>query len=49
MVSQMRLVLDKYQANGGNYREVVLTECGHSPHLEKPAEFAAALRSILKS
>ena len=49
MVSQMRLVLDKYQANGGNYREVVLTECGHAPHLEKPAEFAAALRSILKS
>lgn len=49
MVSQMRLVLDKYQANGGNYREVVLTECGHAPHLEKPTEFAAALRSILKS
>ncbi len=47
MVSQMRLVLNKYQANGGTYREVVLTNCGHSPHLEQPAEFAAALRSIL--
>lgn len=35
MVSQTRAVLDTYQANGGQYREVVLPDCGHSPHIEK--------------
>lgn len=38
MVSQVRYVLDNFKANGGNYQEVVLTDCGHSPHIEKPAE-----------
>lgn len=38
MVSQMRLVLDNYTANGGTYREVVLPDCGHSPHVEKQDE-----------
>lgn len=35
MVCQTRAVLDTYQANGGQYREVVLPDCGHSPHIEK--------------
>jgi len=35
MVSQIRSVLADYQANGGQYREVVLPDCGHSPHIEK--------------
>ena len=39
MVSQVRLVLDNYQSNGGHYSEVVLTDCGHSPHIEKQTEF----------
>ncbi|HJP72991.1 MAG TPA: alpha/beta fold hydrolase [Pseudonocardiaceae bacterium] len=43
MVSQTRAVLDRYAAGGGRYREVVLPGCGHSPHLERPAEFHAAL------
>lgn len=47
MVSQMRAVLDRYAANGGHYREVVLTECGHSPHIEKPTEFQAAFSDFL--
>ncbi|HLJ32838.1 MAG TPA: alpha/beta hydrolase [Ktedonobacteraceae bacterium] len=38
MVSQMRFVLDNYKANGGTYREVVLADCGHSPHVEKQDE-----------
>jgi pimeloyl-ACP methyl ester carboxylesterase len=47
MVSQTRRVLDAYAANGGEYEEVVLANCGHSPHLEKPEEFVAALLALL--
>jgi pimeloyl-ACP methyl ester carboxylesterase len=47
MVGQTRAVLDAYAAAGGTYREVVIADCGHSPHVEKPAEFQAALREIL--
>ena len=43
MVAQTRAVLDRYAAAGGRYQEVVLPGCGHSPHLERPAEFTAAL------
>ena len=39
MVTQTRLVLDNYQANGGNYREVTFTNCAHTAHVEKQAEF----------
>jgi len=38
MVTQVRTVLNSYQANGGQYHEVVLPDCGHSPHVEKPQE-----------
>ena len=38
MKTQVRAVLDAYQANGGSYREVVLVDCGHSPHVEKQDE-----------
>jgi pimeloyl-ACP methyl ester carboxylesterase len=43
MVSQTRSVLDRYAATGGAYREVVLPGVGHSPHVERPQEFAVAL------
>ncbi|TDV44799.1 alpha/beta hydrolase [Actinophytocola oryzae] len=43
MVTQTRAVLDQYAAAGGTYEEVVIANSGHSPHLEAPAEFAAAL------
>jgi len=43
MVTQMRSVLDRYAATGGAYREVVLSGVGHSPHVERPHEFAVAL------
>lgn len=42
MVGQTRAVLDRYAAAGGEYREVVL-DTGHSPHIERPEEFSAAL------
>jgi pimeloyl-ACP methyl ester carboxylesterase len=43
MVTQTRAVLDRYAAAGGAYREVVLPEVGHSPHVERPQEFVVAL------
>ncbi|MGY1607349.1 MULTISPECIES: alpha/beta fold hydrolase [unclassified Geodermatophilus] len=43
MVAQTRAVLDRYAASGGAYREVVLPGVGHSPHVERPQEFAVAL------
>ena len=47
MVAQIRGVLDRYQAAGARYTERVLPGCGHSPHLERPAEFAAAVTGFL--
>jgi pimeloyl-ACP methyl ester carboxylesterase len=35
MKSQVRTVLEKYKANGGQYQEEQLAGCGHSPHIEK--------------
>ncbi|MCM0674073.1 alpha/beta hydrolase [Micromonospora phytophila] len=46
MVGQTRAVLDRYAAAGGAYREVLLPGCGHSPHLERPAEFVAELLAL---
>jgi pimeloyl-ACP methyl ester carboxylesterase len=43
MVAQTRAVFDRYVTAGGRYQEVVFQGCGHSPHIERPAEFAAAL------
>jgi pimeloyl-ACP methyl ester carboxylesterase len=43
MVAQTRAVLDRY----GRYREAVLDECGHSPHLERPADFQRLLADHL--
>ena len=47
MVGQTRAVLDRYAAAGGTYQEVVLPGCGHSPHLERPAEFVAELLALV--
>lgn len=48
MVSQTRRVLERYQANGGTYQEVVVDGAGHSPHVERPAEFREALFGFLQ-
>jgi pimeloyl-ACP methyl ester carboxylesterase len=47
MVTQTRAVLDRYAAAGGTYEEIVFPGTGHSPHVERPAEFAAALHKGL--
>ncbi|MDG4823342.1 alpha/beta hydrolase [Asanoa sp. WMMD1127] len=47
MVGQTRAVFERYTAAGGSYREVVYADCGHSPHIERPAEFVAALLELV--
>jgi pimeloyl-ACP methyl ester carboxylesterase len=47
MVTQTRAVLEEYAAAGGSYEEVVFENTGHSPHIESPSEFAAALQKGL--
>ena len=44
MIGQTRSILDAYQSAGGEYTEVVVPGAGHSPHIEKPDIFLAALR-----
>lgn len=43
MIAQTRAVLEQYAANGGAYREVVVDDAGHSPHLEDQERFAEEL------
>jgi pimeloyl-ACP methyl ester carboxylesterase len=43
MIGQMRALLDAYAGRGGRYEELVFADCVHSPHLERPAQFLAAL------
>lgn len=47
MLTQLRAVLDRYQAGGGKYTEVVYADCGHSPLIEKPEDFRATLTDFL--
>jgi pimeloyl-ACP methyl ester carboxylesterase len=48
MVSQIRAVLDAYEAHDGTYREEVIPDCGHTPHVEKPEEFRRLLFDFLE-
>ena len=48
MVSQIGAILGKYARNGGRYREEVIVDCGHSPHVEKPEEFRRTLFGFLE-
>ena len=45
MVSQMREVLERY----GPYEEVVYADAGHSPHVERPEEFAEVLKRVVQA
>lgn len=47
MLDQTRAVLEEYQTRGGSYREEVIAGTGHSPYLEKPAEFNALFHAFL--
>lgn len=48
MVSQTRAVLDRYQANGGHYREEVIANAGHSPLVEQPEHFQKLVIEFLE-
>jgi pimeloyl-ACP methyl ester carboxylesterase len=48
MVSQVRAVLGAYAAAGGAVREVVIADAGHTPYIEQPAAFDAALHAQLR-
>jgi pimeloyl-ACP methyl ester carboxylesterase len=48
MIDQIRAILDRYQANGGTYREEVIEDAGHSPFIEKPEAFKALFHGFLK-
>jgi len=47
MVTQMRAVLERYAAAGGEYSEIALSEAGHAPHLDEPEIFDAELARLL--
>jgi pimeloyl-ACP methyl ester carboxylesterase len=47
MIGQTRAVLDRYAAAGGRYREVIFTDCAHSPHIEKPGAWAAEFMKLV--
>lgn len=47
MVSQTRDILEQYQANSGEYREVVITDTAHTPYVEKPQEFMETFLTML--
>ena len=49
MVGQLRAVLNRYQANGGYYREVILPDCGHSPHIEKQEDVLKLFTEFVQS
>lgn len=45
MVSQTRAVLEAYQANGGQFSELVFENCGHTPYIEQPEAFNTAFHA----
>jgi pimeloyl-ACP methyl ester carboxylesterase len=47
MVAQTRGLLDGYAASGGRYRETVIEDSGHGPHLDQPERFMTALAQHL--
>ncbi len=48
MIAQTRAVLEAYAAAGGEFREVTLENCGHSPHVEHPDAFDEALLAHIR-
>jgi pimeloyl-ACP methyl ester carboxylesterase len=47
MVGQTRDVLDAYRSAGGDVTEISLEETGHTPHLERPAQFRHGLLEVI--
>lgn len=48
MVSQIRAVMEQYQAAGGRFTEAVIADAGHTPYIEKPDEFNRLFHAHLK-
>ena len=49
LISQVRYTLDQYEKRGGRVRRLELTDVGHSPQLEWPADVQAALAEHIRS
>ena len=49
MKTQVRTALESYKANGGDYQDVQLADCGHSPHVEKQDEVLQLFTSFIES
>ncbi|WP_426516418.1 alpha/beta fold hydrolase [Diaminobutyricibacter sp. McL0618] len=49
MVTQTRRVFEAYASAGGTFQELVLENCGHSPHLEYPEAFRDALVATVEA
>ena len=47
MVAQTRAVLNGYAVAGGRFREAVIEDAGHGPHLDQPERFLAELAGHL--
>jgi pimeloyl-ACP methyl ester carboxylesterase len=47
MVGQVRHILEQYKGQGGDYSEVVIADTGHTPYIEKPAEFMEIFKKAL--
>jgi pimeloyl-ACP methyl ester carboxylesterase len=48
MIQQTRAVFEQYAARGGSFREHVIADAAHSPHIEKPADFGELFHAFLK-
>jgi pimeloyl-ACP methyl ester carboxylesterase len=42
-LTQVTFALDEYERTGGEVQRLVLPDVGHTPYLERPAEFQSAL------
>ena len=47
MITQLRAVLEQYRANRGQYQEIILPDCGHSPHIEKQGAVHELVDSLI--
>ena len=47
MIAQIKHVLDQFAAAGGTVDEVVIEDCGHTPFVEKAADFNQVLHAFL--
>ena len=48
LLSQVKHALSQYSQSGGDVHELLLPATGHTPYLERPTEFRAALTNHLK-